>query len=64
MKSSKRLHLDENLSDDLSSTLEGVPVHDWQKAELDRRKEKLQRNPGSTLTWDKVKKRVRNRHGG
>ena len=39
------------------------PVSDWQKAELDRRKENLRQNPASGLTWEEVQRRVRSRHG-
>ena len=42
---------------------ETVPVHDWQKEELARRKANLMRNPASGLTWEEVKHRVRSRHG-
>jgi putative addiction module component (TIGR02574 family) len=38
-----------------------VPVHEWQSAELDRRKANLKKNPASALTWDEVKRRVRRR---
>jgi putative addiction module component (TIGR02574 family) len=47
---------------DLAATHEIVPVHDWQKEELDRRKESLMRNPGSGLSWEEVKRRVRGRY--
>ena len=51
---------------DLFKTLtpEAVPIPDWQKAELDRRKTNLMKNPASGLTWEEVKHRVRGRHGG
>ena len=60
---SEKLQLVEDLWDDLASTPEDVPVHDWQKQELARRKANLQRNPQSALPWDEVKQRVRARHG-
>jgi hypothetical protein len=34
-----------------------VPVYDWQKEELARRKECLTRNPGTELTWEEVRGR-------
>jgi len=40
-----------------------VPVHDWQKAELARRKANMLKNPGSGATWEAVKRRIRSRHG-
>ena len=48
---SEKLQLVEDLWDDLASTPEDVPVHDWQKQELARRKANLQRNPASALPW-------------
>lgn len=60
----EKLQLVEDLWDDLAATPEAVPVHDWQKEELDRRKANLKKNPASGLTWDEVKRRVRSRHGG
>jgi putative addiction module component (TIGR02574 family) len=61
---SEKLQLVEDLWDDLAVTPEAIPVHDWQKEELDRRKANLMKNPASGLTWGKVKHRVRNRQDG
>ena len=60
---SEKLQLVEDLWDDLAATPEAVPIHDWQKEELARRKANLVQNPGSGLTWVEVKRRVRSRHG-
>jgi len=60
---SEKLQLVEDLWDDLAATPEAVPVHDWQKEELARRKANLSKNPGSGLTWEEVQRRVRSRHG-
>ena len=60
---SEKLQLVEDLWDDLAGTPEAVPLHDWQKEELARRKANLRAHPGSGLTWDDVKERVRQRHG-
>ena len=60
---SEKLQLLEALWDDLTSTPGEVPVHDWQKDELARRKANLLNNPASGLTWEEVKRRVRSRHG-
>ena len=57
------LQLVEDLWDDLAATPEDIPVHDWQKEELARRKANLMQNPASGLTWEEVKRRVRSRHG-
>jgi putative addiction module component (TIGR02574 family) len=59
----EKLQLVEDLWDDLAATPEAVPVHDWQKRELARRKASLLRNPASGLAWEEVKRRVRSRRG-
>lgn len=59
----EKLQLVEDLWDDLAATPEAVPVHDWQKQELARRKANLVKNPASGLAWEQVKRRVRSRHG-
>ncbi len=60
---SEKLQLVEDLWDDLAATPEAVPVHDWQKKELARRRANLLQNPASGLTWEEVQRRVRARHG-
>ncbi len=60
---SEKLQLVEDLWDDLAATPEAVPVHDWQKEELARRKARLMANPAFGLTWEEVKGRIRSRHG-
>jgi putative addiction module component (TIGR02574 family) len=59
----EKLQLVEDLWEDLAATPETVPVHDWQKAELARRKANLQRQPAAGLTWEEAQRRVRARHG-
>ena len=60
---SEKLQLVEDLWDDLAAIPEEVPVHDWQKEELARRKANLMRNLASGLSWEEVKQRVRSRYG-
>ena len=59
----EKLQLVEDLWDDLAGTPEAVPVHEWQKQELARRKANLQKNPASVLGWEDVKQKARSRHG-
>lgn len=61
---SEKLQLVEDLWDDLASTPDAVPVHDWQKEELARRKANLMATPASGLTWEEVKRKARSPHGG
>ena len=60
---SEKLQLVEDLWDDLAAVPESIPVHDWQKEELARRKANLMKNPASALSWEEVKRRVRSRNG-
>ncbi len=59
----EKLQLVEDLWDDLAATPSDVPVYEWQKEELARRKANLMSNPASGLSWDEVKRRVRSRYG-
>jgi putative addiction module component (TIGR02574 family) len=59
----EKLQLIEDLWGDLSATPEDVPVHDWQKDELARRKANLMQNPASGVSWEEVKRRIRSRYG-
>jgi len=56
---SEKLQLVEDLWDDLADTPDAVPVHEWQKQELARRKWNLVKNPTSGLSWEDVKQRIR-----
>ena len=60
---SEKLQLVEDLWDDLAGTPDAVPVHEWQKQELARRKANLANNPASGLCWEQVKQRVRRPYG-
>ena len=59
----EKLQLVQDLWDELAATPEAVPVHEWQKEELARRKENLMNNPASGLSWEEVKQSVRARYG-
>lgn len=59
----EKLQLVEDLWDDLAATPDQIPVHDWQKEELARRKANLMRNPASALGWTEVQRRVRSHYG-
>ncbi|NOY42388.1 MAG: addiction module protein [Planctomycetes bacterium] len=59
----EKLQLVEDLWDDLAAVPSEVPLHDWQKEELARRKANLTSHPASGISWDEVKRRVRSQHG-
>ena len=56
---SEKLQLVEDLRDDLASQPEEVPIYDWQKEELARRKANLEKHPESAIGWEEGKRRVR-----
>ena len=60
---SEKLQLVEDLWDDLAASPEKVPVYEWQKEELVRRKKTLQSLPASGLDWEDLKRRVRSHYG-
>ena len=55
----EKLQLVEDLWDDIAAEPEEVPVQDWQKRELARRKANLMSNPASLQSWDEVRRRIR-----
>lgn len=62
LSKSEKLQLVEDLWDDLAATSEDVPVQEWQKKELDRRKENLQRAMIPAMTWEQIKTSIREGH--
>ena len=39
-----------------------VPLYDWQKKELEKRKLRLMSNLESGVSWNEIKRRVRRQH--
>ena len=59
----EKLQLVEYLWDDLAATPQAVPVHEWQRQELAKRKSNLLNHPAAGLSWEDVKRRIRRRYG-
>jgi putative addiction module component (TIGR02574 family) len=59
----EKLQLVEDLWDDLASTPVDVPIHEWQKDELARRKANLMSKPSTGIEWNELKARIRSRYG-
>jgi putative addiction module component (TIGR02574 family) len=59
----EKLQLVEDLWDDLAAMPSDVPIHEWQKEELARRKANLTQNAPSGLSLDDVKRRIRSKYG-
>ena len=57
---SEKLQLLEDLWDSIAQAPEQIPVLDWQKEELARRKNAYLLNPGSGSSWEAAKERIRN----
>jgi putative addiction module component (TIGR02574 family) len=54
----ERLQLVEDLWDSIARSNAEIPIPQWQKDELDRRKTNYLRNPDSGRTWDQVKQDI------
>lgn len=61
---SEKLQLLEDLWDSIAQAPEQIPVLDWQKEELAKRKAAYLQNPDSGSSWKAVKERIRNRQYG
>ena len=58
LPSSEKLELIEALWDSLADSVDELPVLEWQKEELDRRKQAHTENPDSVVTWEEAKARI------
>ena len=56
---SEKLQLLEDLWDSIASDPDQIPVLDWQKEELARRKAAHSQNSGSGSSWEAAKERIR-----
>ena len=55
---SERVQLVEELWDSIARSNAGVPVLQWQKDELNRRKSNYLQNPNLGRTWEQVKEEI------
>ena len=54
----ERVQIVEDLWDSIARSNAEMPIPQWQKDELGRRKRKYLQNPDSGLTWDQVKQDI------
>jgi len=54
----ERLQLVEDLWDSIAQEEEKLPVPDWKRDELRRRKERFLQHPAPGRTWEQVKRRL------
>jgi putative addiction module component (TIGR02574 family) len=55
---SEKLQLLEDLWDDIAFDPAAVPVSEWQKEEIARRKKNLLSNPGFAFSWEEIQRRI------
>jgi putative addiction module component (TIGR02574 family) len=60
---SEKIQLVEDLWDSIAAEAEGLPLPEWQKAELDRRAAEYLRDPSLATPWEDAKRRILERHG-
>jgi putative addiction module component (TIGR02574 family) len=56
----ERVRFVEDLWDSIAEAGQAMPVPDWQKEELARRKQEHLKHPESVKTWDQVKQNILN----
>ena len=61
---SEKLQLVEDLWDSIALDPDQLPVLDWQKEELARRKAAYLQNPDAGSSWEAAKERIRSRQHG
>ncbi len=61
MTIAEKLQLVEELWDEIAATPEAVPMPDWQKEELARRKAARLSEPNAGSSWAEVQERIKNR---
>jgi putative addiction module component (TIGR02574 family) len=54
----EKIILVEDLWDSIARNNADLPVLDWQKQELARRKQSFRKTPRSVMTWQQVKKSI------
>lgn len=62
LSSAEKLQLVEDLWDDIATTPTVLPILNWQKEELARRKAEYLQNPSIGSRWEDVKARISGRH--
>jgi putative addiction module component (TIGR02574 family) len=58
----EKLNIIDALWESLSQSPDLIPIHDWQKRELDRRQAEYDANPVPFLTWEEVQANILAKH--
>jgi putative addiction module component (TIGR02574 family) len=64
LETAEKLQLLEDLWDNIASQPANIPILDWQKEELIKRKAAYLQNVNLASSWDSVKARIRSRSNG
>jgi putative addiction module component (TIGR02574 family) len=64
LETSEKLQLLEDLWDNIASQPANIPILDWQKEELTKRKAIYLQDVSLASSWDSVKARIRSRGNG
>jgi putative addiction module component (TIGR02574 family) len=64
LETSEKLQLLEDLWDNIASQPANIPILDWQKEELTKRKAIYFQDVSLASSWDSVKARIRSRGNG
>jgi putative addiction module component (TIGR02574 family) len=64
LETSEKLQLLEDLWDNIASRPDNIPILDWQKEELTKRKAAHLQDSSLASSWDSVKARIRSRSNG
>ncbi len=60
----ERILMVEDIWDSIAKNNADIPVLEWQKKELSRRKRNFRKNPDSVMTWQQVKGSILVRNAG
>jgi putative addiction module component (TIGR02574 family) len=59
----EKLDIIDALWESLSQSPDLIPIHEWQKRELDRSKAQYDAHPESLLTWEEVQANILAKYG-
>jgi len=57
----EKMELIARIWDRIPDSLEGVPLPDWHRTEIERRLQSADANPDAAIPWEQVKARLRKR---
>jgi putative addiction module component (TIGR02574 family) len=58
----EKIQLAMDLWDDLAKNPDDVPIYDWQIEKIEQSAAEFKKDPSSGLSWEEVKRRIREKH--